>query len=285
MASVSTPGPTSTIAGARMNTPGNDPPLKPAMASGASKDSRWRPYALRRTVTGRTPSGSWSSRPSSTFSASRIRPAQVAKTASPSSMRSRSGARMPEVSRSRDMVVDSPPGRNNASRPLRCSGARTSTASTPSTSSTSRCSRNAPWSASTPAFIGLAAAVSELHVEIVDLLAAHRRAEPARHLGHDGRVGVVRGGLHDGLRHGRRLGALEDSTADEHRLGSELHDQRGVGRGRDAAGAEHRHRELATSRDLTDQLDGGPVLLGQRVTFGVVGHGQATDVTPVSYTH
>ena len=43
----------------------------------------------------------------------------------------------------------------------------------------------------------LPAALGELHVELVDLLAGHRLAETARDLRHDVGVGVVRGGLDD----------------------------------------------------------------------------------------
>ena len=126
--------------------------------------------------------------------ASRISPAHVAeRRQAVARARSLSGSRRPDVSSSLAIVVDSPPGRNSASRPLRCSGTRTSTASTPSASSTSRCSRNAPCSARTPAFMTwrrpgraprLPAPLGELHVELVDLVAAHRprrgRARPWR---------------------------------------------------------------------------------------------------------
>ena len=43
-------------------------------------------------------------------------------------------------------------------------------------------------------------------------------------------------GLDDGVRHARRVLGLEDAGADEHALGAQLHHQRGVGRGGDAAG-------------------------------------------------
>ena len=61
-------------------------------------------------------------------------------------------------------------------------------------------------------------------------------------------VAEVGGGLDDGLGPRRRVVALEDARADEHGLGAELHGQRGVGRGGDAAGAEQRHGQLSRSR-------------------------------------
>ena len=42
-----------------------------------------------------------------------------------------------------------------------------------------------------------------------------------------------------------RIVGFEDARADEHRLGAQLHHQRGVGRSRDAARREVRHRQLA----------------------------------------
>src|SRR4051812_33526977 len=81
------------------------------------------------------------------------------------------------------------------------------------------------------------AAIGELDVEVVDLLAPHRVAQTARHLGHDGGVGEVRGGLDDRLGHGGWFRALEDAAADEDGLRTELHDERRIGGGGDPTGA------------------------------------------------
>ena len=51
MASTSTSSPACSMRGARMNTPGNGPPTRPSTSRSASNESRWRPYALRRTAT------------------------------------------------------------------------------------------------------------------------------------------------------------------------------------------------------------------------------------------
>src|SRR6478735_34685 len=229
-----------------------------------------------------TPSGTWSGRPSRTSRASTIAPAQVPSTASPPAMASASGARSPDVSRRRCIVVDSPPGSTIASRPLIASGVRTSTVSTPSASRTSPCSRNAPWSASTPAFIAASARslptpLRELDVELVDLGARHRGAEPPRHLRDDAGVGVVRGRLDDGLRHHLGLLALEDAGADEHRLRAELHHERRVGRRGDATRTEHRDRQLAARGDLLHELDRRPQLLGRGEELLGGGDGEAAD--------
>ena len=73
---------------------------------------------------------------------------------------------------------------------------------------------------------------------------------PLRDLGDHLRVVEVRRRLDDGVRHPRRVLALEDARADEHALGAELHHQRGVGRGADAAGDEVDDRQLAVGGDL-----------------------------------
>ena len=80
--------------------------------------------------------------------------------------------------------------------------------------STLACAANAPCSASTPTFTWrpppasrrrLPAALGQLDVELVDLLARHRLAETAAHLGEDVRVAEVRGRLDDRLRPRRRV--------------------------------------------------------------------------------
>ena len=52
---------------------------------------------------------------------------------------------------------------------------------------------------------------------------------------------------------------------DEHRLRAELHHERGVGRGGDAARAEQRDRELAALGDLLHELERRAELLGPAV--------------------
>src|SRR3954452_6293386 len=112
------------------------------------------------------------------------------------------------------MVVLSPPGRMSPLTPSRSAGSRTRTPSTPIFRSVSRCSRKAPCRASTPIFIWerLPAADGEpLRVrDLVDRDAAHRGPEPAAHFGDLLRVVEERGRLDDGVRHPRRILALED---------------------------------------------------------------------------
>ena len=110
------------------------------------------------------------------------------------------------------------------------------------------------------------AAVGELHVERVDLLAAasprRARATPWRRSSASAKC-VVASTI--ALRHASRVVALEDAAADEHRLRAELHHERGVGRGGDAARAEQRDRELAALGDLLHEVDRRAQLLGPAV--------------------
>ena len=103
-------------------------------------------------------------------------------------------------------------------------------------------------------------------------------AEAPGHLGEDVRVGVVGGGLDDGLGPPRRVVALEDAGADEHGLGTELHGERGVGRGGEAAGAEQRYRQAAGLGQLLHEADGRLQPLGPLVDLGRVGLGDPADV-------
>ena len=77
-----TPAPVFSTHGARMNTAWNGS-ANPATSRSASKESTWRPKALRRTTTSRPPMVSWPAVPPSMRSASRIIPAQVPKAGSP----------------------------------------------------------------------------------------------------------------------------------------------------------------------------------------------------------
>ena len=77
--------------------------------------------------------------------------------------------------------------------------------------------------------------------------------------------GVVEVGrrLDDRVRHPGRILALEDPRADEDALRAELHDERRVGRGRDAAGDEVDDRQPAVGGDLPDELVRRLELLGR----------------------
>ena len=151
--------------------------------------------------------------------ASRMSPAQVPSTGSPSRQRSASGARSPTMSSSLSSWSTRRPGRTSASsagevlgradldrvdaervehltmlaeRPLQRQDADLHLEA-------SGCDRHyQPRSAS-------------LTSSVVDLLAPHRVAEAARDLGDDRGVGVVRGGLDDRLGPRRRVVALEDA--------------------------------------------------------------------------
>src|SRR6476659_1137380 len=94
------------------------------------------------------------------------------------------------------MVVDSPPGITSPSRPSSSAALRTSTPSRLTSSRARRCSRNAPWRASTPT---LPATRLEQPVlaEGADLDAHHRLAEAGRDLSQHGRVVEVGGRLDD----------------------------------------------------------------------------------------
>ena len=97
--------------------------------------------------------------------------------------------------------------------------------------------------------------------EFRDVVAPHRLAE--LHRGGSDPLGVVEVGGRLDDRPGAPLGVLglEDPRADEVALGAELHRQRGIGRGRDAAGAEDRHRQPAGGATSRDDLERRPQLL------------------------
>ena len=84
------------------------------MSRSASKESTCRPNALRRTVMSIPPMVCWSARPSRTVSASMIIPAQEPYIGSPAGPRARSGSSSPNATASFDIVVDSPPGSDEA---------------------------------------------------------------------------------------------------------------------------------------------------------------------------
>ena len=123
-------------------------------------------------------------------------------------------------------------------------------ASAPSASSSLACASKSPWMASTPtvppaAVLDQAAGLAERG----DLDAGHR-ARPGR-----ARRAAMRSGSSKcvvastiGGRGALRVLGLEDARADEDALGAQLHHQRGVGRGGDAAGGEVHHGQLARAR-------------------------------------
>ena len=84
--------------------------------------------------------------------------------------------------------------------------------------------------------------------QLGDLEPGHRLAEPDRGGGDPLGVLEVGGRLDDRAGAALGVGALEDAGADEVALGAELHHQRRVGRGGDAAGAEQRHRQATRRR-------------------------------------
>src|SRR5690606_27160678 len=292
--------------GARMNTARTGPPSSPSTARSASKESTWRPNALRRTAMSIAPKQRWSGRPSSTSAPRRIMPAQVPRAGRPSARRRASGSVSPARSSCIAIVVDSPPGTTSASTSARSSGVRTSRASAPRLASALACAANAPCRARTPTFTwgprcdahgsvdpiraarpaprqagarrGSPAAVGEGLLEAADLEAGHRPAEPTGHLGDDRRVLVVGGGLHDRLGPAGRIVRLEDPRADEDGLGAELHHERSVGGGGDATGAEQRDGQLAGLGDLLNERQRGLEPLGPVEQLGGVGLGDLADV-------
>src|SRR5437763_2484460 len=224
------------------------PPAIEPSSSSVSKLRTWRPNALRRAV--RSSTSRWSR-------SSTIRPAQVASVGVPDTTRSRSGSASRSRSRLSVTVVDSPPGRISPSSPARSAGVRTSRASAPSAASTPAWASKSPWRASTPIVTPLPAAGLDqsLLAERGDLDPRHRRAEVAGGAGHALPVVVVRGGLDDRRGGALRVLGLEDPRAHEHALRAELHHQRGVGGGGDAAGGEVDHREPALLGNHAHQLE------------------------------
>src|SRR5947209_13759958 len=220
------------------------------------------------------PSVRWSGSPSTASRAIRIMPAQVPNTGAPPAWRSRIGCSSPYAIISFDIVVDSPPGMTRPRTPSRSLGWRTSTGSSPTSRSAWACSRNAPWSASTPTREPLPATRLQQAIlaERRHLDADHRLTEAGRHLGQDDRVVVVRDRLDDRGRALGRVTALEDAGADEDAVGAHLHHHRGVGRRRQPAGGEGHHREPTVLGAIPNQVIRRAVLLGGREQLALV-HG------------
>src|SRR5829696_8860189 len=181
-------------------------------------------------------------------------------------------SRRPEETIILPIVVDSPPGMMIPTRPSRSSTVLTSTGSTPSPLSICACSLKSPCKASTPTRFGASSSRKAPLVspspatgreplsfgEVAHLPADHGLAEAPARLGHGLRVLVVRGRGHDGPSPERRVTALEDAAPDEHAVGPELHHQRSVGRGGDAAGREEDDGEPPVLGDPAYQLVGRP---------------------------
>ena len=90
--------------------------------------------------------------------------------------------------------------------------------------------------------------------------ASHRRAPSKRCATRSGSSKWVVASTIARARPSRVLG-LEDPGAHEVALGPQLHHQRGVGRGGDAAGAEQRHRKPAAPGDVLDHIQRSLMLL------------------------
>src|SRR5215217_110939 len=218
-------------------------------------------------------------------------PAQVPSTGVPERTSSRSGSASPSRSMPSVIVVDSPPGITSPSSPSRSAGTRTSRTSAPRPRSISACASKSPWSASTPTSTRIRfpmrvlaarspAAVGEelLVLELARLQRRHRLAEALG--GARDAVGVAEVRRRFDDRRGARRGVLglEDARADEDALGAELHDERGVRRGRDAAGAEQHDRQLAGGGDSAHEVERRLELLGGGRQLHVVERLEAPDL-------
>ena len=213
-ASTSTPGPTRSTTGARMNTPG-----KPAVGEAAHR--RAAPRTTR--AGGRSRCGAPSRRARRAAAGRGGRRRRRSRTGSaprtsrtpgdPRAASSCSGARSSDESSSLSIVVDSPPGRTIASTLSRCSGRLTERdvgaerGERLSVFAERALERENPdLHLAASASLRSPASLGELDVERADLLAAHRLAETARDLGDDVGVFVVRRRFDDGagpLRPGR----------------------------------------------------------------------------------
>ena len=117
-----------------------------------------------------------------------------------------------------------------------------------------------------------AAARPGADLDVVHADAGHRGTQPAADLGQDVRVSrkwVVA----STIAFARVCGVvgLEDARADEHRLGPELHHERGVGGCGDATGAGQRHSQPARLGDLLHERQRGLEPLGPVEQLGRVG--------------
>ena len=267
-ASTSTPSPCSSTHGARMNTAAHRRRRARRGRGRPRSCCTWRPKALRSARTSSRPRWSRSSM---------ISPAQVPSIGRARARRaSRSGSARPSRSIPSVIVVDSPPGITRPSSPSRSAGvADLARARRRGRSSTLRVRLEVALEGEhadertgyQPRFWSRPPVGSSMRVH---LDAGHRRAEVARGGGDALGVLEVRGGLDDGG--GGALGVLglEDARAHEHALGAEPHHQRGVGRGGDAAGGEHDHRQPARLGHVADQVERRLQLLGGGRQLGLV---------------
>src|ERR1035437_9009501 len=295
-ASTSTSGPISSMIGARMKIAWTGVSPRIGTGSWVSKESSWRPNALRSTTTWR--SGSTGCSPPAISVERMIIPAHVPKIGAPDRPRRRIGSRKPHRSIKWRIVVLSPPGRIRPATSSRSAGRRTSTPSTPIAARVAMCSRKAPCTARTPIFTTWLrsrvvdrrrvvatgsgrprspAGSAEARVGYRRLPAPGREAlgigdrlqrdsahgcpQALRDLGQDLRVVEMGGGLDDRVRHPGRLLALEDARAHEHAVRPQLHRECRVRGGGDPAGDEVDHRQGAGAGDLADELDRSAELL------------------------
>mmetsp|Transcript_18976 Transcript_18976/g.49367 ORF Transcript_18976/g.49367 Transcript_18976/m.49367 type:complete len:383 (-) Transcript_18976:77-1225(-) len=93
--------------------------------------------------------------------------------------------------------------------------------------------------------------------------ANHRLAEVLTVLGNDAGILVVRDRLHDGLGTLCGVTRLKDARADKNAVAAELHHQRSIGGGSDAARGKVDHREPTQVLDLLDDRH-GHTLLGRK---------------------
>src|SRR5579859_3442978 len=286
---ISTFSPTCSTHGARMNTARSGAASgdgRPDSSMSCSNESTCRPNAFLRTVMSMPPNVCWPATPSASRSASMIIPAQDPNVGSPPAISFRSDSRMSTATDSRHKVVDTPPGMTRPSTRSSSAGRRTGTAAAPACASARMCSGTSPCKARTPMTgrfiprLPAAPGVVLVRGQGVQVDADHGLAEAAGDLGHDVGVVVERGGLHDRGGALGRVAGLEDPGAHEHALRAELHHQRGVRGGRDAARGEQHDRKPPGLRDLGDQLVRRGKFLGRgEQLFGGQG-GQPRDLRP-----
>src|SRR5437773_6619946 len=208
-------------------------------------------------------------------------PAQVARVGKPAPIADRSGPYSPTRSISIVIVVLSPPGSTIPSRPSRSSAVRTTRVRAPHACGARMCSANAPRLARTPmrgdllflpplaggrpgaagegSGAELPASGSEQLVlrDGGNLEPVHRLSQPRGDLGENLRlVEVGRGGNYCfGTLQG--VLGLEDARAYEYAIDAQLHHQRGIGRGGDAAGGEVDDWEPTQALAFLEQLHRG----------------------------
>mmetsp|Transcript_16005 Transcript_16005/g.32126 ORF Transcript_16005/g.32126 Transcript_16005/m.32126 type:complete len:345 (+) Transcript_16005:175-1209(+) len=112
--------------------------------------------------------------------------------------------------------------------------------------------------------------VAEHDVALARVDSHHRLPQPLAHLRQHLGVVVVRNGLDNGGGPVGGVTRLEDATADKHAVHTELHHQRGVGGGRDAACGKVDDGETAQLLDLGDEGVRGLDVLGVHEQFVVV---------------